>query len=133
MSVSQKTPTVDVRPASRDAKTEPARTEAPTTPKAAVLGRLTWMLFGPFVLMLTLIPLCVRGRGAFTAADFAYFGALGAMLIGRCVEFSSGHALTGAGEPATREHLRRYLLSASGIGVAVWLTITLIRSFWLNH
>jgi hypothetical protein len=83
------------------------RQSNPTT--TAVLGRLTWMLVGPFVLVLSLMALWRKERGTVGAPDIVYFTALAAMLIGRWAEFHSGHGRTGAGEPVTLAHLRRYL------------------------
>ena len=56
---------------------------SPATPKVAVLGRLTWMLFGPFVLLLSAFALLGKAKGFPVFADGAFFSALGAMLLGR--------------------------------------------------
>lgn len=98
----------------------------PTT--LAVVGRLTWMLVGPFALLLSLIDVWGK-QGRFGAADILYIAALAAMLVGRWAEFHSGHGLTGSGEPATREDLRRYLLITGTIGAVLWLAITFGRHF----
>jgi len=103
----------------------------PATPLLAVLGRLTWMLFGPLAVVLSAITLVGKDKALLSLADAGYFTALAAMLLGRCVEFSSGHALTATGEPATTSHLRRYLIGAAAIGLGVWLLVKAAGSFGL--
>jgi hypothetical protein len=103
----------------------------PTTSAVAVLGRLTWMLFGPFVLLVTTIALFGKSPRLFTAADGVYFAALAATLAGRWVEFGSGCALTATGERATARHLRAYLAWAAAIGLAIWVAAKLARGLGL--
>jgi hypothetical protein len=98
---------------------------------AAVLGRLTWMLFGPFVLFLTICAVLGSGKRLLASADVVYFAALVVMLLGRCLEFRSGHALTAEGAPATAGHLRRYLLRTATIGLTLWIVAIAIRRFVL--
>ncbi len=101
------------------------------TPKAAVLGRLTWMLFGPFVLFLLAFGLFARGKSFFIPADPVFLAALGVTLLGRWVEFRSGAALTSTGEPATVADLRRYLVRTGILGIGLWGAAVLLRNFWL--
>jgi hypothetical protein len=102
------------------------------TPVRAALGRVTWMFFGPMLLVVTAAAIAMRGSGFFSFADLFYFLVLGAMLAGRWVEFRGGDPQTATGEPASPQHLRRYLLAASLVGLAVWGTARLSRAFWLN-
>src|SRR5690242_9164050 len=76
------------------------------TPASASFGRLTWMLLGPFALVLSTFVI-FKEKSWFGVGDIAYFGVLGAMLLGRWAEFRGGQAHTADGEPATKAHLRR--------------------------
>src|SRR5262249_24083527 len=102
MALSQSAPQATVsRPTPDPPKATPKQL-VPATPLVALLGRLTWMLFGPFALVLSTIVLAGKNRAFLSLADAAYFTAFAVMLLGRCVEFQCGQALTAAGEPATR-------------------------------
>jgi hypothetical protein len=134
MAITQTTPQVPIR---RDntqpvPETHPGET-ATTSSVVAVLGRLTWMMFGPIVLFLITFRLFERQPNFFGLADGAYFGTLGAVLLGRWAEFRGGAALTAAGEPATAADLRRYLKWAALIGLVVWATAKLIGALLLSR
>jgi hypothetical protein len=134
MAVSQTTPQVSIRRTDTNPVPETHQAEpAGTTPFVAVLGRLTWMLFGPIVLFLITFSLVGKSHSFIGIVDGAYFGALGAVLLGRWVEFRSGAALTAAGEPATAADLRRYLRWAGSIGLAVWVAAKLGGAIWLSR
>jgi hypothetical protein len=126
MAVTQKAPEAAARPTDP----APAPESAPATPMAAFLGRLTWMLLGPLALFLTARPLFSRGEGLFSYADLAFSAVLGAMCLGRWFEFRSGRAQTASGEPATAGHLRRYVIGAGAVGVAVWVVAAVFRNFF---
>jgi hypothetical protein len=87
---------------------------------AALLGRLIWMMIGPLALILLTMAIVREGGGWLTPYDIAYFAVLGAMFLGRGLEFRGGHPQTADGEPATAQHLRRYLLFGALLGLAVW-------------
>jgi hypothetical protein len=53
-------------------------------------------------------------------SDIVYLVFLGGMVAGRWLEFQTGHAQKGTGEPATPADVYRYLLLAPLIGLAVW-------------
>jgi hypothetical protein len=97
-----------------------------TTLVLALFGRLTWMMFGPISLAVTTFLVVSKGGGWFTPADFAHFAVLGAMLLGRCLEFGGGNPQTAEGQPATRAHLRRYLLVAGVIALVVWVAANIV-------
>jgi hypothetical protein len=102
----------------------------PGTPIVAILARLTWMLFGPFVLLVSAFVLLGKRAGFPSFPDFAFAAAVGAMLLGRWLEFRTGTALTATGEPATGQHLRRYWLWAAIFGLAVWVITAVVRACW---
>jgi hypothetical protein len=93
---------------------------------SAVLGRLFWMMVGPFILGIFAISITERRDGWFSPLDGLYFVVLGGILLGRWLEFRSGRPLTATGEPATVAHLRRYALVLSLLGVAVWVVANLV-------
>jgi hypothetical protein len=95
--------------------------DAPKTiSPVSVLCRLTWMLLGPLGLVLCAIGLARARSGFPSAADAAYLAVLGLMLLARWQEFRGGDPRTASGEPATPRHLRRYLLVAGFLGMAIW-------------
>ena len=124
---------IDVQTVRQNSEFETRAATPVTTPKTAVLGRLTWMLFGPFCLLLSLFSLVTKGKVFFTLTDGAYFCFLGAMLLGRWVEFRTGYALTSTGEAATKKDLHRYLRSVIIVGLGVWMVAVLVRNLWLTH
>jgi hypothetical protein len=95
---------------------------------SAILGRLFWMMLGPFFLVIVAISTAERRDGWFSPADGLYFAVLGGMLLGRWLEFRSGQPLTATGVPATVAHLRRYALVLSVLGVAAWVVANLVRN-----
>lgn len=97
----------------------------------ALLGRLSWMLFGPMFLLFATIAVVRAGPGWLTSADIFFLAVLGGMLLGRWLEFSSGAALTATGEPATRRDLHRYLVFAGLAGIALWVVANLFANYWL--
>src|SRR5262245_25953931 len=103
-----------------------------TNATRAVLGRLTWLFFGPILLIFATLAIATRSTGGFSFSDLAYFLVLGAMLGGRGVEFRGGDPRTATGEPASRQHLRRYAVALTGVGLAVWVAATLLRTFRLS-
>ena len=98
----------------------------------AMLARVTWIFFGPMLLVVAAGAIATKSKSLFSFADGAYFFVLGAMLVGRWAEFRDGEPRTATGEPATRQDLRRYALAVSCIGLLVWGGATLYRTVWLN-
>ena len=103
-----------------------ASTTQSTTPVVATLGRLTWMLFGPFLLLLTTVGI-FRSKVLFNSLDIAFVAILVGMILGRWVEFKSGIALTAQGTPMTAGHLRNYMLVTGAVGGTLWLTSMVVR------
>jgi hypothetical protein len=82
-----------------------------TTTVPALFGRLLWMMVGPFTLFLLALAIAEQRGGLLTLPSLAFFPVLGITMLGRWLEFRVGHPVTATGEPATTEHLRRYLLA----------------------
>ena len=97
-----------------------------TTPIVATLGRLTWMLFGPFLLLLTTIGI-FRSKALFNFLDVAFVAIVVGMILGRWVEFKSGIALTAQGTPMTAGHLRNYMFVTGALGATLLLTSMVVR------
>lgn len=112
------------------------RLPMPSSQAAKVLGlfgRLTWMMLGPMALALVTFALFSKGSssGWFTAWDITYFAVLGTILLGRCLEFRGGNPQMADGQPATRAHLRRYVVVTTAVGVLVWVVVNLLENLWL--
>jgi hypothetical protein len=73
-----------------------------------------------------------RGGGWLTPYDIGYFVVLGAMFLGRGLEFLGGNPQTADGEPATAAHLQRYLLVGAVVGLAVWVVANVIGNHVLT-
>jgi hypothetical protein len=80
---------------------------------------------------MTLFAIVSNRGGWLTAADVIYFVALGAMLLGRWLEFQGGSPQKATGEPATAEDLRRFVFVAGPVGLAIWVIANLIGNHWL--
>lgn len=84
------------------------------------------MMIGPAILFLLALTIARDSSGWFTRKDIAFLAVLGGMILGRFLEFRGGDPRTADGQPATREHLRRYALAILPIGLAVWAVANLI-------
>jgi hypothetical protein len=104
---------------------------SPTGSSAAVLGRLVWMMIGPLSLALTLYYIVSSGTGWRTGADVLYFVILAAMIVGKWLEFRGGDPRTSSGDPVKPGDLRRYIVMALGVGVAVWAVANLVGNHLL--
>jgi hypothetical protein len=100
-----------------------------TTPFRAVLGRLTWMLIGPFMLFVITLGMFRRRDGLWDLSDLGYLVGLLAMVLGRWIEFQSGHGLTAYGEPVNASQVRRFTMTAIAAGLVVWAAVTGVRVF----
>lgn len=102
-------------------------TRAQSSPWALV-GRLGWMIVGPFALAISAISIATRGDGWLGPLDVIYVIVLGGTLLGRRLEFRHGRPLTAAGEPATEGHWRRYARAMMILGFVVWLAVHMMGS-----
>jgi hypothetical protein len=103
-----------------------------TTSPAAAVGRIFWMLIGPVLLLLLTFSIISQGTGWLTVTDLLFFLALGAMLLGRWLEFRAGNPQTATGEPATAQQVYRYLFVAGAVGLAVWVVANFLGNHWLK-
>jgi hypothetical protein len=133
MSASQIDPKPPVDAQERTAPAIAKGETSPATAKAAVAGRLLWMLFGPMMLFLSVVALATKANGFLTGADVFYVAALGAMFAGRWLEFRSGAAQTADGQPASARDVRRYYLLLGLSGLVVWLIASAIRTVGSIH
>lgn len=92
----------------------------------ALIGRILWMMVGPVTLLLIALQIAREWDGWFSLPSLAYIVVLLATFLGRWMEFQGGFPKTATGEPATTDHLRRYALASSTIGIAVWFIANLV-------
>jgi hypothetical protein len=103
------------------------------SPSLAVIAfRMFWMMIGPIALGGLGFAIIRAGTGWLTALDVAFFLVLGAMVLARWLEFKRGDARTATGEPASEGHLRRYVVTALGLGLTVWVLANLAGNHWLH-
>ena len=113
------------------------REPIPTKPEAIssvwVLGaRITWVIFGPMVLLLITYGIVSGGTGWLTPLDAAFAVVACLMLLGRWTEHRSGAATTLSEEPATDEQLRRYVAVLIPVLAAVWIIANLVGNHVLS-
>ncbi len=91
-----------------------------------VLGRLTWMHFGPMLLCLITFGIVTSGSGWLTTRDAAFGVVIALMAGGRWWEHRSGAAMTATGDPATEEHFSRYARILLPLAVGVWVVANVL-------
>lgn len=92
-----------------------------------VLGaRVTWVLFGPMVLMLICLGIISRGNGWLTVLDAAFAVVAALMILGRWVEYRSGTATTVTGQPATAAQYHRYMAGLPVAAVILWVAANVL-------
>jgi len=87
-----------------------------------VFCRVFWMLFGPLLFALSLYHVATGGLGGFRPADALCLTIAAALPIARWIEFSGGDPRTATGDPATRDHIRRYSWIVVLAGLWLWVT-----------
>ena len=102
-----------------------------STSMLAFAARWYWMMLGPLILGLLAFSIITNGNGWLTRADIAFLVLLGVLLMSRWLEFHEGNPETATGEPATTNHLRRYLLYATLLGLSGWVLANLMGNYWL--
>jgi hypothetical protein len=94
--------------------------ERPNKSFAVFFARLSWMIFGPIAIFLTLSAIWRSSDAGIAGADFAYFGILGIMIACRFYEFRTGDALTASGDPMTGAVMTRYAVVLAVLGLVAY-------------
>jgi hypothetical protein len=81
-----------------------------TMPLSILVARMTWVLIGPIVLILTGIGIITSASGWLTKIDAFYGFMVILILFARWVEFGTGRAMTLTGELVTNDQFRRYMI-----------------------
>lgn len=89
------------------------------------LLRLFWMAFGNLALLA--LALLIFKRRGFSFLDLAYWGVVVALGSARHADITRLQGLTINGEPATMQHLRRYLLGLFLVAAALWISVHALR------
>lgn len=97
-----------------------------------LMGRMTWMMFGPVALLFAIYAIVSQGSGWFAIADVAYGAVVALMVGGRWMEQRSGSATTAAGEPATAEHYKRYVRTLLPIAAGAWVAANVLGNHLLT-
>jgi hypothetical protein len=97
--------------------------EDQSSPGFAQLGRIVWIALGPGLLAITAMYIFLEGTGWHTPADYIFFAAVAAMILGRWLEVLGGHPLTSVGEPATPKDFHRYVVVVLAAGVTLWILV----------
>lgn len=98
----------------------------------ALIGRVYWMIIGPFALAICFICITEQRDGWFSPLDWVFWALLGAMILSRWLEFRNSQVLTAMGEPATMAHIRQYALVLGILGLAAWLAGNLLGNHSLR-
>lgn len=95
-----------------------------------VLGsHLTWLFFGPLILMLMLLGMAQSSTGWFGSLDAVYFGLVAVMGLARWLDQRSGKAVTTTGEPATWKQFRWYVILLPIVAGALWLVAKICGNY----
>lgn len=111
--------------------TQVASEQPATNSFLIVLARFFWIQLGPMILLILAFNIAWRGSGWFTALDFVFLGILAVLILARWAEFRGGQPLTSTGEPATRDHLRRYAIGSTVAGLGTWAFANLLGNHFI--
>ncbi|MHB8970660.1 MAG: hypothetical protein ACYC3X_13170 [Pirellulaceae bacterium] len=117
--------TADGRPASPH---EPVVVTSGT----ALAAHVTWMLYGPFILLLILAKIVSLGTGWLTALDVTYFIVVAGMILCRWLDQRSGQATQATGEPSTWADFKRYAILLLPLAMGAWILANVLGNHWLH-
>jgi small-conductance mechanosensitive channel len=100
-----------------------------TTSIGAVVARVFWMMLGPLMLLVMAFTIAKNGNGWLSGVSIGYLGVLAATILARWLEFRDGAALTSDGQPMTTQLLRRFVVLAAVVGLAVWVVANVLGIF----
>jgi len=80
------------------------------TPTYAGMARLYWMFVGLMLSALFAYRILTHGGGWSTTTDLVFLLSVAALPLARWAEFLGGSPQTAEGDPASAEHLRRYVV-----------------------
>ena len=97
------------------------RSGAESAPGGGVLVRLTWMVFGPTLLVVSIFGILATPRWTFGRND-AVLALAAALSVGfRFWDVRAFHGDTASGEPATMSVFRRYAVGMTLVVCACWV------------
>jgi predicted cobalt transporter CbtA len=87
------------------------------------------MMFGPPLLAVFDFLVVKTGNGWLTVMDAGFLAVLFGLILARWLEFRSGSPQPAEGQPATPEHLRRYIIGVIVIGLVVWVVANILGNY----
>jgi hypothetical protein len=108
-------------------------TEEISSPDAAPLARLFWMMIGPILLFILAFANTMDRNGWHSGADIGFFIVLIATVYARWREYRAGGAQTADGQPATPAQVHRFIAATLAIGLAVWAIANAIGNYWMAN
>jgi len=102
---------------------------AVTSSNSSAFARLFWMGVGPAILAVLAVIIVNQASGWFTLSNLAFLAVLAGMIFARWREFQGDDPRTSTGDPATPADLRRYVLFTTLIGLCIWLSANLVRTY----
>jgi len=97
-----------------------SRPSSSTTSLSALMVRLYWLIFGNLLLAFMGMMILLDGGGGLFWADAAFAGGAALLLAARWFDVTRLGGLTSEGEPASREHLKRYVVMTLVVSGVAW-------------
>lgn len=94
------------------------------------LVRLSWLVFGNFVLLLSLLSILRAPSQSLTAADAIYLAAIAALIALRYVDVCYFAGTKSTGEPATLADWRAYAVRVVVLAGGLWGLVRLGTWLW---
>lgn len=99
---------------------------------SGLLARTTWLLAGPFALLVTLYGIVNTSSGWVTTLDAVFFVIVGLMIGCRWAEQRSGQGTSAYGEPSTWADFQRYVKALVPLALGAWMVANVLGNHILS-